>query len=77
MKCKDDLEWSFNEMHMSLKKKEQLRISVRTILGNHNHPQARGVIERFHQSPGKSVRQAARETGVPKSSVHRILKRAQ
>ena len=38
---------------------------------------ARGVIERFHQSPRKSVRQAARETGVPKSSVHRILKRAQ
>ena len=29
---------------------------------------ARGVIERFHQSPRKSVRQAARETGVQKSS---------
>ena len=38
---------------------------------------ARGVTERFHQSPRKSVRQAAWETGVPKSSVHRILKRAQ
>ena len=39
--------------------------------------QARGVIERFQQSPRKSVRQAARERGVKKSSVHRILTRAQ
>ena len=38
---------------------------------------ARGVIDRFHHSPRKSVWQAARETGVPKSNVHRILKRAQ
>ncbi|KAJ4437939.1 hypothetical protein ANN_13878 [Periplaneta americana] len=37
----------------------------------------REVIERLQQSPRKSVRQAARETGISKSSVHRVLKRAQ
>ncbi|GFS58035.1 hypothetical protein TNIN_220981 [Trichonephila inaurata madagascariensis] len=35
------------------------------------------VNERFPQSPGKSIQQAARGTRVPKSSAHRILKRAQ
>lgn len=29
----------------------------------------------YHQSPGKSVRQASRDVGISKSSVHRILKR--
>ncbi|KAJ4438456.1 hypothetical protein ANN_14401 [Periplaneta americana] len=37
----------------------------------------REVIEMFQQSPRKSVRQATRETGLSKSSVHRVLKRAQ
>ncbi|KFM73837.1 hypothetical protein X975_01801, partial [Stegodyphus mimosarum] len=42
-----------------------------------NPTRQRGVNERFHQSPRKSVRQAARKTGVPKSCVDRILKRIQ
>ena len=33
------------------------------------------LLERLQQSPRKSVRQAARETGISKSSTHRILKR--
>ncbi|GFR29939.1 hypothetical protein TNCT_271041 [Trichonephila clavata] len=37
----------------------------------------RSVIESFHQSSRKSVRQAACETRNPKSSVHLILKCAQ
>ncbi|XP_076316060.1 uncharacterized protein LOC143228684 isoform X1 [Tachypleus tridentatus] len=35
------------------------------------------VIDNVLSSPGKSVRQLSRETGIPKSSVHRILKRSQ
>jgi transcriptional regulator of met regulon len=31
------------------------------------------VLQAFTQSPGKSVRQRPRETGVPKISVNRIL----
>ncbi|KAJ4428405.1 hypothetical protein ANN_24442 [Periplaneta americana] len=37
----------------------------------------REVIERFQQSPRKFVQQAARETGLSKSSVHRVLKHDQ
>ena len=33
------------------------------------------LLETLHRSPRKSVRQMARETGIPKSSAHRILKR--
>ncbi|XP_076365908.1 uncharacterized protein LOC143254646 [Tachypleus tridentatus] len=35
------------------------------------------VIDNVLNSPRKSVRQLSRETGIPKSSVHRILKRSQ
>ena len=35
------------------------------------------VIDNVQNSPRKSVRQISCETGIPKSSVHRILKRAQ
>lgn len=35
------------------------------------------VIDNVQICPRKSVRQISRETGIPKSSVHRILKRAQ
>ena len=35
------------------------------------------VIANVQNSPWKSVRQLSRETGIPKTSVHRILKRAQ
>ncbi|KAJ4437975.1 hypothetical protein ANN_13914 [Periplaneta americana] len=42
-----------------------------------SHAREREVIERFQQSPRKPVRQATRETGISKSSVHRVLKRAQ
>ena len=34
------------------------------------------LLETYRETPGKSVRQAAREKGISKSSVHRILKRA-
>jgi hypothetical protein len=34
------------------------------------------VLEQFTRSPQKSVRQCARETGVSRSSIQRILKRA-
>ncbi|XP_076308728.1 uncharacterized protein LOC143224177 [Tachypleus tridentatus] len=33
------------------------------------------LLKSLHRSPRKSVRQIARETGIPKSSVHRMLKR--
>ena len=33
------------------------------------------LLETLHRSPRKSVRQMARETGIPKSSAHHILKR--
>ncbi|XP_076305614.1 uncharacterized protein LOC143222676 [Tachypleus tridentatus] len=34
-----------------------------------------GMLENLHRSPRKSIRQTDRETGIPKSSVHRMLKR--